>query len=296
MAEGTIIKGLGGFYFVQSGKEIYSCSLRGRLRKREEGVLAGDRVVFSPLGIDQGVAKGVVEDILPRQNELIRPRIANVKQGLIILAAADPDPDFSLLDRLLILMQKAGIKPAVCFNKIDLAASLQPLEAARAAYEAAGFPVIFISAYQKVGREVLRQLLQDTVTVIAGPSGAGKSSTLNMLQPGLCLETGMVSEKLGRGKHTTRVVELLPLDFGGWVADSPGFSRLDLPQDMMPEDLPGFYPDFFQPEKNCRFDGCLHDQEPECGVKQAAAAGVLSKGRYERYQLLLKELQERELY
>lgn len=288
MRHGIIIKALGGFYYVSDETgTVFTCKLRGKLKRRSEGVLVGDRVSFQLIG----GGEGVVEDILPRRNSLFRPKIANVDQGLIILAARDPDPDFLLLDRLLLLMQRAGIPPILCVNKTDLLSTDSPMYERFAPYEQAGFSLVWASAETGQGRESLRELLRGKITVLAGPSGVGKSSTLNLQNADLALETGSVSEKLGRGRHTTRCVELLRLD-GGWVADTPGFSRLDLPADLQPEELGQWYPEFRPYAAACYYDGCRHDREPDCGVKAALAEGKISVARYERYLILLRELLE----
>lgn len=287
MPQGIIVKAIGGFYFVNDGDKTYSCKIRGKLKRKDGGIMVGDDVEFQILNAEQGV----VEDILPRRNSMIRPKIANVNQGLIILAAQDPAPDFLLLDKLLIFMQREGISPVICFNKTDLPAADDAVYAELREYEQAGFPVIYASAEQKIGKEEIARTLQGKITVLAGPSGAGKSSTLNVQQAGLQLETGDISEKLGRGRHTTRCVELLELD-GGWVADTPGFSRLDLPTDLEPEELGQYYPEFRRYMENCYYDGCLHNQEPDCAVKAALAAGQIPQGRYDRYLQLLTELAE----
>lgn len=287
MPQGIIVKAIGGFYFVNDGDKTYSCKIRGKLKRRDGGIMVGDDVEFSILNDEQGV----VEDILPRRNSMIRPKIANVNQGLIILAAQDPAPDFLLLDKLLIFMQRAGISPVICFNKTDLLTADDPVYASLREYEQAGFPVIYASAEQGAGKDEIAAVLKGRITVLAGPSGAGKSSTLNLQHDGFQLETGDISEKLGRGRHTTRCVELLELD-GGWVADTPGFSRLDLLSDMEPEELGQCYPEFRSRMEQCYYDGCLHDKEPDCAVKAALAAGEISQNRYDRYLQLLAELAE----
>ena len=284
--KGVIVKAIGGFYYVSDGKETFTCKIRGKLKRRDGGIMVGDYVNFSIVSGDQGV----VEDILPRTNSMIRPKIANVNQGLIVLAAKDPEPDFMLLDRLLIFMQRAGVMPVICFNKNDLLKPEDKIYSELQDYEEAGFMVVYASALTEQGRAQLHDVLADKITVLAGPSGAGKSSILN-LQQQTARETGSVSQKLKRGRHTTRCVELLPLE-GGWVADTPGFSRLDLPKDMLPEELTDWYPEFRKLAGNCRFDGCRHHKEPGCAVKEALASEDISQGRYDRYLMLLQELIE----
>lgn len=295
---GVLIKAFGGFYFVQQGDHVYSSSLRGRLKmevKNPEfkavtgGILVGDYVEFTPLDDETAV----VENILPRTNKLIRPKIANATQGLIILAAANPKPDFMLLDRLLILMQNAHVKPIICFNKIDLIKKNHVFWTQKEVYEKAGFKVVLTSALEENPLAEILPELKDEITVVAGPSGAGKSSLLNTLQD-FALETGTVSHKLQRGKHTTRAVELMPLEIGGWVADSPGFSRLDFTEDVQAKDLKVFYPEFLRVSGDCRFDGCLHRGEPDCAVKSHVAAGEIDQDRYDRYIAFMAEIEERE--
>lgn len=285
--KGIIVKAIGGFYFVNDGKQTYSCKIRGKLKRKDGGIMVGDYVDFQILNGEQGV----VEDILPRDNSMIRPKIANVNQGLIILAAQDPAPDFLLLDKLLIFMQRENIEPVICFNKTDLLKPDDKVFSDLKEYEDAGFKVIYAAAEKGIGKAEIAEVLKDKITVVAGPSGAGKSTTLNLQHEDFQLETGDISEKLGRGKHTTRCVELLQLD-GGWVADTPGFSRLDLPKEMLPEDLGQFYPEFKEYAPKCYFDGCLHDKEPDCAVKNALIEGKISANRYDRYLQMLAELIE----
>jgi len=281
---GIVIKAYSGFYYVQVGDALFECSLRGRFRKEKQTVLTGDRVEIQTLK----EYKGVIEEILPRDNQLIRPPIANVQQVVIVLAAKDPNPNFNLLDRLLILAQAAGISPVVCINKGELVERAW-LEEITHVYRGLGYPVIITSALEGWGIEGLREILLEKVSVFAGPSGVGKSSLLNAVQPGLALKTGQVSEKIGRGRHTTRHVELLPLDFGGLVADTPGFSTLYLPE-ISPEELGSYFPEIEEHLGGCRFKGCLHHNEPRCAVKEALSAGEIDRRRYQHYLELLAEV------
>ncbi len=279
-----MIKAYSGFYYVRVGDTLFECSLRGRFRKEKQNVITGDRVKINILKDD----KGVIEEILPRDSQLIRPPIANVEQVIIIMAVRDPNPDLKLLDRLLILAQAAEISPALCFNKAELVERSQVEEMAHI-YLSLGYPVVITSALEGWGLDDLRRLLLDKVSVFAGPSGVGKSSLLNALQPGLALKTGQVSDKIGRGKHTTRHVELLPLEIGGLVADTPGFSTLYLPE-ITPEELGTFFPEIQEYQGGCRFKGCLHHNEPQCGVKDALEAGEIDNRRYQHYLELLAEV------
>lgn len=284
MPEGVVIRGYSGFYYIQVEEEIWECSLRGRLRQARQTVLPGDKVKVTWL--KQG--KGVVEEVLPRRSELIRPPIANVDQAVIVMALANPEPNLNLLDRLLILIEYEHIAPLICFNKADLA-DPGVEEKLPGIYREAGYPVAITSAKAKRGLESLCSHLQGKISVLAGPSGVGKSTLLNSLQLGLSLKTGAVSTKIGRGRHTTRHVELLPFQSGGLVADTPGFSILNLPE-MKREELVGYFPDLNRNAQGCRFSSCLHDQEPDCAVKEALAEGRIDPGRYQHYREFLAEV------
>ncbi|MDH7479660.1 MAG: ribosome small subunit-dependent GTPase A [Syntrophomonadaceae bacterium] len=289
MLEGVLIRGYGGFYYIQAEGRVWVCSLRGRLRHQGRNILAGDRVLIRPLKGD----RAVVEEIRPRVTELQRPPVANVEQVVIVISLVQPSPDRRLLDRLLVLTECSGIEPVVCLNKADLVPPAESRELA-AVYCRAGYPVLVTSALEGTGMEELKQRLSGKLTVFAGPSGVGKSSLLNALQPGLSLRTGEVSRKIGRGRHTTRHVELLPLSFGGWVADTPGFSVVDLPR-IRREELAGCFPELAPFYGRCQFNSCLHRGEPGCAVAEARRSGEIDPQRYENYLLFLEEviLQER---
>lgn len=285
--EGIVIKGYSGFYYVRIGKDLWECSLRGRFRLEKQQVLVGDRVVVK----QRHGLKGVIDKVLPRRTFLIRPPVANVERAVIIFAAMDPDPNLPLLDRFLLLAAAAGVEPVICFNKADLAK--EKVQEMTGLYRKVGYHVFYTSAKQKVGLEDLQSVLNEGISVLAGPSGVGKSSLLNAIAPGLSLKTGEISQKLGRGKHTTRHVELLSLPSGGLVADTPGFSSLYLPK-MKREELADFFPEFIKYMNGCRFNGCLHNQEPDCAVKNAVAQGDISEQRYNNYLMFLKEVIEQE--
>ncbi|WP_027356475.1 ribosome small subunit-dependent GTPase A [Desulfofundulus thermocisternus] len=285
--EGTVIKACGGHYYVSLGEEIYDCAVRGRLRREKQQILVGDRVIFSPHSCGQGV----IEDICPRQTRLVRPPVANVDRALIVFSVKEPPPNTFLLDRFLVQAQHAGVNPAICFNKVDLGE--ENIKDIYNVYRRAGYPVVCTSTRDGRGLEELSALLKGHITVLAGPSGVGKSSLLNALIPGLNLKTGEVSRKLGRGRHTTRHVELLRLPGGGLVADTPGFSSLYLPE-IKREELGKFYLEFLAYQNDCRFNSCLHFQEPGCAVKEAVRAGEISTFRYENYVQLLQEVMELE--
>lgn len=288
LQEGVVTRAYGGYYFVHDGDGEWECSLRGRFRHEKQQVMVGDRVALRQR---HGKA-GVIEKVLPRVTVLIRPPVANVDQAVIVLAIREPDPNPGLLERFLVAASMNGVEPLICLNKLDLAVEghLEFLDRYRGSYR-----LVATSAKTGQGLESLREELRDRVSVFAGPSGVGKSTILNALLPGLRLKTGEISEKLKRGKHTTRHVELIPLPEGGWVADSPGFSSLDLP-DMRPEELIAYFPDLEEHTGNCQFTGCLHHKEPGCAVKEAVKEGLLMEGRYLQYREFLEELRSRRRY
>ncbi|MEN6390635.1 MAG: ribosome small subunit-dependent GTPase A [Syntrophomonas sp.] len=284
--EGLVLKKYSGFYYVQDqDKNLYQCRLRGKIK---DLVTTGDRVMISPL--ESG--SGILETVLPRRSELYRPRIANVTLVLIVLACNLPAPSTVLLDRLLILTMHKGLRPCLILNKSDL----EPDNNAQLItdhYPRAGFTVIKTSALDCTGVDLLKEQIQDEIAVFAGPSGTGKSSLLNQLVGGGYAATGELSDKIGRGKHTTRHVELFPLPSGGWLADTPGFSMLDLP-DISSRELGKLYPDFEDLSRDCRFSNCLHAREADCAVREAVAAGQIPDFRYNNYLNLLAEVMEKE--
>lgn len=286
--EGMVIKAYGGFYYVQTDTGLVECRLRGKFRLSKLNALAGDRVNIQIMSN----GTGAVEAIHPRKNELLRPPVANVDQVLLVLAGHQPEPDFGLLDRMLILAESQQIQPVICFNKCDLLTQEERADIHRK-YKGTGYQLEIISAKHQIGIDNLRRTLNRGVNVIAGPSGAGKSTLLNSIQPNLSLKTGKVSEKIGRGKHTTRHVELLPLGTGGWIADTPGFSNLELPS-MGKEQLAPLFPEFANYTHLCRFNGCSHDKEPDCKVKEAVEQGDISRERYDNYLAFLQEVRANE--
>lgn len=290
---GKIIKGIAGFYYVhaQDGK-IYECKARGIFRKDKIKPLVGDDVEMDVLS--QAEKEGNIREILPRQNALIRPAVANIDQALIIFAITSPAPNLNLLDRFLIMMQKQGLSCIICFNKEDMAEDVEA-EALQEAYKQCGCPLLFTSAQNGQGIEEIRRLLRKKTTAVAGPSGVGKSSLINCLQPKALMETGEVSEKIGRGKHTTRHSELIFIEENTYIMDTPGFSFLAM-FDMKKEELKDFYPEFAAYEDGCRFQGCVHKKEPGCMVKQALEEGKISRLRYENYISLYGELENTRRY
>lgn len=289
--QGKILKGISGFYYVHVvGSGIYECKAKGIFRQQGVKPLVGDLVELDI--IDDAEKKGNITGILPRSNALIRPAVANVDMALIVFAAATPDPNFNLLDRFLVLMAQQQVPVCICFNKSDLVSEEVQRDYALA-YESCGYPVRFISVKKDTGIDGLMELLRGKTTTIAGPSGVGKSSLINRLQPHTQMETGEVSRKIGRGKQTTRHTQLIHIEGSSYIMDTPGFSSLYLP-DMKKEELQQYYTEFAAFEPYCRFQGCSHISEPDCGVKQALADGRISALRYENYVQLYGELREQE--
>ncbi|WP_341451820.1 ribosome small subunit-dependent GTPase A [Desulfonispora thiosulfatigenes] len=280
-----MLKGYSGFYYVEYNNQIYECSLRGKNKLINSKFLPGDQVIFSIISD----FKGVIEKVLPRKNELTRPPIANVDQVIIVNACLNPPPDFWMIDRLTILALWNKTKPILCFNKSDLVTE-DELNRIRSIYEKANFKVIFTSSKQNIGIDELKETLTGKKSVFAGLSGVGKSSLLNSLQTELKLQTGEISNKLKRGKHTTRHVEFLPFTFGGLVADTPGFSSLDLPKDIVREQFSWLFPEIYAYQNECKFSTCLHNKEPKCAVKEAVSLGKISENRYKNYLAFLEEV------
>jgi ribosome biogenesis GTPase / thiamine phosphate phosphatase len=292
--QGMVVSGYGGFYQVRfSGGDTVNCKPRGRLKQQFAKIYVGDQV---ELTIDAD-GNGLIEAIAERRCCLNRPYIANVDRLLIVLAWKMPQYDLLLLDRLLVISQRLGIEPLVCMNKIDLLAPGEQDELARlkAVYEQAGFGFCAFSAVSGEGIDELRVRLGQGISVLAGPSGVGKTSLLNCLIPGELAEVGALSGRLRRGRHTTRYTRILSLPQSeGMIADTPGFFIVELPENMKPEELVCYYADF-QLRHPCRFEGCLHENEPDCAVKAAVQAAEIDRERYQRYLRLLTEIREKEV-
>lgn len=291
--QGKIIRGIAGFYYVHvPGTGILECKAKGIFRNQKVKPLVGDNVEVELL--DQRKMTGNVTDILPRRNAIIRPAVANVDQAAVIFAVSYPKPNLNLLDRFLLMMRRQGIPTNICFNKTDTAEREQ-MEELSAVYRESGCGVILTSTYSGEGLEEFRDSLLDKTTVLAGPSGVGKSSVMNAIFPEAKMETGEISEKIKRGKHTTRHSELFCLQGGTYVMDTPGFTSLGLP-DIEKEELREYYEEFVPYRNECRFLGCVHINEPDCAVKTALEHKEIAESRYENYKQFFEELSQRKRY
>jgi ribosome biogenesis GTPase len=284
---GVILKTYNSFYYVKTNDKVIMCTLRGRFKKERFTLLVGDEVEYNITEND----KGIIEKILPRRSMLQRPMIANIDQVIITFAAVSPDINTILVDRFLVLAEMSDLDIIICINKIDLADNdeLQPI---LDLYRSIGYTVITVSAKLGSGINELRNVLSKKISVFAGPSGAGKSTILNSIEEGLTLVTGQVSEKIGRGKHTTRFAELLSLSSDGFVVDTPGFSFTEF-DNVKKNDLMYYFPEIAAVVHECKFNTCLHLKEPQCAVKQAVAEGRIRKERYHSYTEILAEIQDK---
>lgn len=288
---GKIIKGVGGFYYVHDRvSKVYECRARGVFRNLGIKPLVGDDVEIEILS----GTEGNVTKILPRKNALIRPAVANIDQAMVVFAAADPKPNRNLLDRFLVTMGYQGVPVVLCINKADLDQEEQARKLAEI-YEKAGYEVLLISALHDEDLEQVRSRLHGKTTALAGPSGVGKSTLTNRIQPEASMETGAVSEKIRRGRHTTRHSELFFVAPDTFLMDTPGFSSIFV-DDMEPGELAALFPEFESFVPQCRFLGCAHVGERECGVKDAVSRGEIDKERYENYRLIYEELKNKRRY
>ncbi len=290
---GKIIKGIAGFYYVSDEKgRVYQCKAKGVFRSRKVKPLVGDDVDFSIL--DEKDMEGNIDQILPRKNELVRPAASNVDQALVVFALRDPAPNFNLLDRFLVMMERQQVPVILCFNKAD-----QGMEPGQwdfmEGYRKAGYEVRSISALEQQGVEEIRALMEGKTTVFAGPSGVGKSTLTNALCPQAQMETGEISRKIKRGRHTTRHSELFWLGEGTYMMDTPGFSSMYV-EDLEPEELKDYFPEFAPFSDQCRFLGCVHVGERDCGVKEAVKDGEICQSRYDNYLLMYQELKNKRRY
>lgn len=286
MKTGVITKGIGGFYYVDTGEAIYECRARGKFRLKNITPLVGD---VADIEVDDVSLQGYVLNIHPRKNEMVRPAIANIDQVMMIFAAKKPDINMTLMQRFLIYAEYVGLDITVCINKIDLDED-EDYKTVVEMLKNIPYKVMVTSTKHDIGIDELKAALKDKTTVFAGPSGAGKSSLLNKVQTGLVLKTGDLSKKIDRGTHTTRHAELINLEIGGRVADTPGFTSLEL-NNIEAEKLQQLFPEF-ERYSECRFAHCLHNKEPQCGVKDAVYEGNISPIRYDYYTGLLQELKD----
>lgn len=291
--QGKIMKGIAGFYYVHvAGSGVYECKAKGIFRKDGLKPLVGDNVEMEIT--HEKDMEGNIMRILPRKNELVRPAVANIDQALVVFAVTKPKPHFNLLDRFLVMMEMKQIPAVLCFNKADIAEN-PDIAGLKEVYEKCGCTILFTSAKKEENIDRLKAVLRGKATAVAGPSGVGKSSLINLLQSGVKMETGSISRKIERGKHTTRHSELIMLGEDSYIMDTPGFSSLYV-NNMEKEDLKYCFPEFAPYEGQCRFSGCGHIHEPGCAVKQAVEEGKIHKIRYEDYVMLYRELQERKRY
>ena len=291
--QGKIIKGIAGFYYVhvvESG--IYECKAKGIFRKEKIKPLVGDNVDIEI--IEEDGKLGNIINILPRKNELVRPAAANIDQARVVFSIVRPSPHFNLLDRFLVMMESRRIPVILCFNKEDIAKDSQ-MEEIRRIYSGCGYPCIFTSALKERNIEQVRKLLEGKTTVIAGPSGVGKSSIINALLPEARMQTGDISRKIERGRHTTRHSELFSINGSSYIMDTPGFSSLYI-SDFEKEELKYFFPEFIKYEGACRFDGCSHIHEPDCAVKRGVSEGAIAALRYDSYKEMYEGLKEKRRY
>lgn len=291
--QGKIIKGIAGFYYVhvvESG--LYECKAKGVFRKEKIKPLVGDFVEIDIL--DEAEKKGNIVEILERKNELIRPAVANIDQALVVFAVTKPKPHFNLLDRFLIMMESKEIPVILCFNKKDIATEPE-IQELKEIYGTCGYQMVFTSALEEENVDEVKALLHGKTTAIAGPSGVGKSSLINIFQPDANMETGSISEKIERGKHTTRHSELIWIEDNTYIMDTPGFSSL-YTNAFEKEELKYYFREFTAFEGECKFIGCDHIHEPGCAIKQALEDGKIHPVRYKNYLEMYQELKDKRRY
>jgi ribosome biogenesis GTPase len=286
--KGRVVKTYNSYYYVESdGRERTVCSLRGRFKKERFSLLVGDEVFFTKTGSDVGV----IEKIVPRETMMTRPRVANVNHAALVFAAADPDINQALLDQFLVLAEHSRLQTTICINKADLGESSAILRLAEK-YRQIGYETLLVSTKDLRGITELKKILKNKISVFSGPSGVGKSTILNVIEPNLNLQTGQVSKKIGRGKHTTRFAELLNLSDGGFVVDTPGFSFAEF-DDIKETELMYYFPEFLPLISGCKFNTCLHLKEPDCSVKEGIEKGLVFSERYDSYVDILNKIREK---
>lgn len=291
--QGKIVKGIAGFYYIHVAESgVYECKAKGVFRREKIRPLVGDNVEIEVL--DEEEKTGNIIRVFSRSNELLRPAVANIDQVLLVFAVVKPNPHYNLLDRFLVMMEDKLLPVILCFNKTDIASDAQIGEI-RAVYDRCGYPMVFTSVQEEENIDQVREMLRGKTTAIAGPSGVGKSSIINLLQPKAQMETGEISRKIERGRHTTRHSELFPIDRDSYIMDTPGFSSLYV-NDFEKEDLKHYFPEFMECGGTCRFHGCDHIHEPGCAVKAAVDAGKIHPVRYRNYVEMYEELKNKRRY
>lgn len=287
MEEGVIVKGISGFYYVENyDRKIFECRARGKFRKEKLSPIVGDRVYIDLIDDEHGV----INEVMPRKNQLIRPLVANIDQAILVFAIKKPDINFILLDKLLIFIEQHGIETLICINKSDLADE-EERERIRQIYENIGYNIFITNGKTGEGIEILKERLEDKITVFAGPSGVGKSTIFNKLQNKVVMETGDISKKIERGRHTTRHAELIEITKGSFIVDTPGFSSLDL-SFIGIDELQYLFREFTPYLGECKFSTCLHSKESGCKIKEMVEKGRITQERYNTYVGILQELQE----
>ncbi len=290
---GKIIKGIAGSYYVHvvhSG--TYECKAKGIFRYKNIKPLVGDNVEIEVL--DEESKTGNIVDIIDRENELIRPAVANIDQALVVFALKSPVPNLNLLDRFLVMMETQNVETVICFNKLDLV-NEEDIEALKKTYQNAGYKVLFASANNGQGIEEIKEVIEGKTTAFAGPSGVGKSSILNAIMPMANSQTGDISKKIQRGKHTTRHTEIFNVQDNTYLMDTPGFSSMYVCE-CEKEELKQYFPEIYEYEGECRFNGCVHVNEPNCIVKEKVMIGNIGQSRYENYLLLYNEIKDKKRY
>lgn len=283
---GIIIKGIGGFYYTETADgDIFECKARGAFRKKKITPLPGDTVTFT---VREG-KENTIDEIAPRENFLLRPPVANVKTLIIVSSVKEPVPSTLIIDKLTALCVKKGIKPCVIFSKSDLGETKELTEI----YKTAGIDVCAVSCKDGTGIDLVKNMIGEGITVFTGNSGVGKSSLLNCIIPTLSLATGEISDKLGRGRHTTREVSLIKYN-GGYLADTPGFSSLEIASTeiILKDELPHCFPEFSEYLGNCKFSTCTHTVDKGCAVLQAVEEGAISKSRHDSYVAMFNDVKD----
>ena len=283
--DGIIIKGIAGFYYVKVNEEVFECKARGKFRNTGESPVVGDKVRISVMDN----MKGTIEDIYERKNILKRPIVSNISKAFVVFAVKHPDINVDLLNKFLIQCEMNDIDVVICFNKVDLDNDYAN-NIAIEMVKSAGYDTLILNAKEGIGIEEIKKRLKDNISVFCGPSGVGKSTILNIIAGYEAMETGKISDRLRRGKHTTRHSELLSVE-SGLIVDTPGFSNLDLTFDEKQE-IQQYFPEFSSFIEECRFKGCMHFKEPSCAVKEAVEQGKINENRYNFYLRLLEEYEK----